>query len=427
MKILHITPHLGGGMGKFLSGIIKQAKICDISDISDNEHIIVCLDKPEKMQHINKIRQYDGKVIECPTKNELEDLMKKSDIVQLEYINNPIIFKYLCMMDIPPIRIVVLSHNNGIFNPIIPKEFIENSHKFIITSPCSWETLSNTYNHNEDIGCIYSSGGFEEFPFPVIYRKIDEKMSVGYFGSTIFSKMHPYYADYINEIDIPNFKVKIIGDLHNKEILEKQSYRFEFKGFVPDIYSELKSINVLAYILNPEHYGTTENALIESMSIGIVPIVLSNLPEMSIVENNVTGFIVNSSIEFAEIIEYLNNNSDEIIRLGLNAMKSTREKFSIEKTESNLNNYYIKALLMEKRKIDFKQIFGYTPDQWFLSCQGNKKVFKKDGSIDLTTVNEYAKYMLFEETKGSVFHFSKYFPENKKLNQWAENLLKCHL
>ena len=429
-QILHLTPHLGGGIGKVLSGLVEQT----IKSHSKFEHVIVCLDKPEKMQHINKIHECGGKVIECPTEDYLENLMEKVDIVQLEYINNPIIFKYLCRMNIPPIRLLVWSHNNGLFNPIIPMKLTLDSHKFIFTSPCSFKKqyrgeIKWIYNNDGStkwgefeegfLGWTFSSGGFKEFP--ELERDYKE-ISVGYFGSTVFSKIHPNYTDFINSVEIPNFKVKIIGDLHNKDILEKQSDRLEFTGFIDNLTEELKTINVLAYILNPEHYGTAENSLIEAMSMGIIPIVLENPAEDYIIDDFYSGIKVQHIKDFKNIIKYLYEHPNVCKWLGINASESVRYRFSIENTVSGLNNHYEQLMKMDKRKIDFKSIFGDTPDQWFLSCQKNKEVFKNDGTIDLSNVDEYSKYILFEETKGSVFHFSKYFPENERLKEWSKNL-----
>ena len=432
-QILHITPHLGGGIGKVLYELVEQS----IKSHSEFEHMIVCLDKPEKRQFVDKINEHGNKVIECPTVDQLKFLMEKSDIIQLEYINNPVIFKYLCRMDIPPIRLLVWSHNNGLYNPIIPLKLTLDSHKFIFTSPCSFKKQYKTetkwiYNNDGStkwgefeegfLGWIFSSGGFEEFPY---VERNYKNISVGYFGSTNFSKMHPNYADYVNEVDIPDFKVKIIGDLHNKEILEKQSNRFEFTGFVTDVVEELKSINVLAYILNPEHYGTTENALLESMSMGIIPIVLENPAEDCIIGDFYSGIKIRNKRDFKNVIRFLYENPRVCKWLGTCASESVRNIFSIENTSLALNNSYEQLMKMEKRKIDFKSIFGDTPDQWFLSCQSNKEIFNNDGTIHLSNINkcsDYSKYMLFEETKGSAIHFSKYFPENERLKKWSKNL-----
>ncbi len=412
IQILHLTPHLGGGIGKALSNLVIES----IKSKSEFEHIVICLEKPEKRQFIEDIIKNNGKVIIHPSRNEFINLIEKTDIIQLNFTNNPVIFKYLCTMDIPPIRLLTWSHNNNLYNPTIPQELITESHIFLFTSPCSLEKFRNY----ENVSAVFSSGGFENLP---VYCNPTHELKVGYFGETIFSKLHPEYADYINAVNIPNFKVKMMGNDTYKDILEKQSDKFEFKGYVEDIVKELSSINVLAYLLNPEHYGTAENALIEAMAMGIVPIVLNNPPESYIIDGS-NGIIVSSPEEFVLTIEYLNENPIERQKKGFKASQYVRENFSIEKTEQSMNEYYKKCLTMEKRIIDFRKIFGETPSEWFLSCQNNKEIFRNDGTVSLDNVSEYSKYMLFEETKGSVTHFSKHFPNNVELKNWMKNIRK---
>jgi len=159
--------------------------------------------------------------------------------------------------------------------------------------------------------------------------------------------------------------------------------------------------------------------------MGIVPIVLDNPPEKCIVDDYETGFIIENPKEFATIIQWLHDNPKERYRIGLQASKLVREKFSSEKIEFKLNCYYKKVIEMEKQKINFKDIFGNTPNQWFLSCQNDKikKIFKYNGEIKMSVEpNDYSRYMLFEKTKGSVFHFREYYPENSLLKDWSTNL-----
>jgi len=413
INILHITAHLGGGVGKFLSGLVEQS-----SHYSNFKHTIICLEKSKDRQFINIINKY-GNVIENPSVYEVEKLIKETDIVHLEYWNHPILIKYLCYINFPPMRLLVCNHNNGLYNPIIPNKLIIDSDKFIFTTECSYknEEILKLVDKNK-FGVVHTSGGFKE----KYNTNNKDKILVGYAGSFNFAKLHPDYSEFINEIDIPDFKVKMIGNPLNRDILEKQSDRFEFTGFVPDIYSEFEKINVLAYLLNPKHYGTTENVLIEAMSVGIVPIVLNNPAESCIIENKKTGFIVNSPKEFKEVVEFLSENPIERRKIGNNAILFVRSKYSIENTIICLNEYYDKIITKEKHIIDFKSIFGNTPDEWFLSCQKNKYVYKEDGNIDLKNINKYEKYILLEESKGSVFHFSKYFPDNLKLKLWSDNL-----
>ena len=89
--------------------------------------------------------------------------------------------------------------------------------------------------------------------------------------------------------------------------------------------------------------------------------------------------------------------------------------------ESSLNEHYRAILDVHKRKVVFPEIFGADPAEWFLSCQGDKTIFSEDGNIN-SCADTPLSYGLFEESKGSVFHFSEYFPDNLKLKLWAKNL-----
>ena len=423
MQVLHITAHLGGGVGKALSGLVAQASISG----SGIKHLIVCLEEPEKSQFVDRIHEYGIEVIVCPSMDKLEKLMEESDIVQLEWWNHPATIKYLCSMSIPPIRLLTWCHVSGLHTPIIPEKLILASHIFLFTSRCSFdskEVMSLIPEFGNRLGVVSSTGGFIGLPEP--RKRVNESISTGYFGSLNFAKLHPSYIDYLAAVKIPGFKVKIIGDLCNKDVLNQQcdaigkAGMLEFTGFVPDVVSELGSINVLAYLLNPEHYGTTENALLEAMAMGIVPIVLDNPAERCIVDDN-TGLMVHSPDEFAEAIHWLSENPVERQRLESQAAKSVRERFSVEKMEASLNAYYRKILSMEKRKIVFSEIFGNNPVEWFLSCQGDKSIFAEDGSIHLND-DTTLSYGLFENRKGTVFHFGEYFPDNLELKLWAKNL-----
>ncbi|MBO1224506.1 MAG: glycosyltransferase [Candidatus Scalindua sediminis] len=424
IKILHLTAHLGGGVGKALSGLVLQS----VSSRPDINHTIVTLEEQEKPQFIELIKSCGGEVITCPTTKRLNELIETSDIVQLEWWNHPVTIRCLCSLSAQPMRLLSWSHGSGLFNPTIPKKLVLASHTFLFTSKCSLENPEITdlaAALGDQLGVVSSSGGFDGLPEPGDNGSVS--LAAGYIGSLNFAKLHPRYVDFILAVNIPRFKVRLIGDVTNKDILEQQCVQagrpgmLEFRGYTKNVASELVSINVLAYLLNPEHYGTTENALLEAMAMGVVPIVLDNPAERQIVDDHKTGLIVHSPDEFAEAIQWLFNNPDERQRLGSQASKSVRERFSAEKMEASLNVHYRKILYMEKREIDFSDIFGADSADWFLSCQCDKTLFAEDGSIKNAN-GDSLSYGLFEKSKGTAFHFSEHFPDNVKLKSWAKNL-----
>ncbi len=208
MKILHITPHLGGGIGKALIALHLDHKI---------DHNIVCLEKPEK--NLNELN--DKKIMICPKNDGLKDAICNSDIIQLEWINHPTTIKYLQSESFnQPIRLITWYHNNGLYSlpknngklpPILPKNIIKNSLYNIFTNECSFqckvvqEILKENPDISDKLGTVYSSGGFEGFPDPndSYTRFSDDNIYLGYFGSLqSFTKIHPDFIKYIEAINI---------------------------------------------------------------------------------------------------------------------------------------------------------------------------------------------------------------------------------
>lgn len=425
MDVLHLTAHLGGGVGKALSGLAARASRSG----GGVRHTIVCLEPPEKDQFLNQARDTGCEVIVCPDSGDLAARIMVADVVQLEWWNHPATIQALCDLPDLPVRLIAWSHISGLHNPIIPQGLMLSAHKTLFTSPCSLEAaeVSALLPQIEDcVGVVSSSGGFAGLPQPST-QPDGAEIAVGYVGSLNFAKLHPRYVDYLAAVALPGFTVRLIGDATNQGILTRQCEHagkaglLAFRGYSTDIASELASINVLAYLLNPEHYGTTENALLEAMAMGIVPIVLDNPAERRIVEDRKTGLIVRSPAQFAQAVEWLAEHPGERTRLGTSAARSVRERFTAENMEARLNEHYRSVMASEKRSIGFRRIFGETPSDWFLACQGNRALFRSDGAID-PDIGEMARYGLLEKSKGTVFHFHRYFPDDPLLALWAQHL-----
>jgi len=424
IRVLHLAAHAGGGVGKALSGLaVESAAVCP-----EIAHSFVFFEPQGKPQFLERITGCGCEVFISPLPSLLKRLVEEADIVQLEFWNHPLTLQALCREVLPAMRLLVWCHISGLYNPIVPPALFAAAERFLFTSPCSYESEQVTQMSTDlrgRIAVVSSCGGFDGLPWPV---ENDGELAIGYLGSLNFAKLHPRYVDYLAAVDKPGLTVRLIGDLTNREILERQSAlvdregMFEFRSYCTDIAAELKAINVLAYLLNPEHYGTTENALLEAMAVGIVPIVLDNPAERQIIEDHRTGLIVNTPREFAEAVIWLFQNPAERRKIGSQAAETVRSRFAVSKMVAALNSHYMELMSANKRDISFAGIFGTEPADWFLSCQGDQTYFSPTGTAR-PDLKSFSIYALLEETKGTVFHFQKNFPDDIRLKQWANELI----
>lgn len=420
MKVVHITAHLGGGVGRALSSLVKYSP-------NEVDRVILCLEPPEKDQFINEILGFGVKVITSPSLQVVRDQVRRADIVQLEWWNHPKLLEYLVRLGDIKARLIVWSHVSGLYSPLIPEYILRKSSRFVFTSICSLEIFrKKKIGFSLENTSVISSAGdmsLKERSF----EGPKDNISVGYIGSLNFSKLHPEFTDYVGSLDKKYWPIEVFGDPVNRGVLENRALDlnkiglFNFNGYTQDVESSLARMDVLSYLLNPVHYGTTENALLEAMAFGVIPIVLDNPAELSIVEDGVNGVIVRSAEEFKSAISALNLSLDFRERLSRGATNYIKTNHRQGESAKKFLGLYEGMLREDPRSINFTGAFGSTPDLWFTACQ-ESSIFKPDGRVQLDLIEEHSIYALYEKSKGSVFHFLRYFPDNKLLNLWASSL-----
>jgi len=422
-EILHLTPHLGGGVGKALSTLCIQAMRAE----TGMRHSIVCLEPPQKTVFLQHILDAGGHVHVAPGPEALADLIAAADIVHVDWWNHPAIFPALCKRELPPLRLLVWCHVSGLFNPFIPTRLLEAAQRFVFTSACSLQAPNVrdvALRWTDKIAVVSSGCGLENLPEPT-FDSIP-RLRAGYVGSLNFAKLHPDYVDFLAAVVAPGFQVDLIGDSLNQQVLQARCAALSkpdllnYRGFREDMADELSRLDVLIYLLNPEHYGTAENALIEAMAMGVLPIVLDNLAERQIVEDGVTGFVVRTPAQLAAVMLRLKEDPALRLNLGRQAARTVRERYTSARMETGLARVYASMTSLAKETIDFTSIFGTEPADWFLASQGSESPFRANGAIDLD--GQASASILFEASKGSVFHFRDHFPADPRLKAWAGEL-----
>lgn len=439
MKILHIAPHMGAGTGRALTSLCTEAHINNI-----DTHEIILLEEPQNKQSYEQCRMAGIDVKVVPYGESLENYIRGADIVQVEWWHHPLIEQFLANFPELPVRLVIWCHVSGNNYPLLSPAFISKPNKFVFTSACSLDNVSWNFEEKKDITCntavISSNGDLQDF----INRKVKSHkgFNIGYVGTQNFCRLHPDFIKLCKEIKIPEAKFIMAGDNTNLEKISNQAKQagildsFRFLGYVNNIVEVLQELDVFAYPMHADHYGTTENAIIEAMAIGLPVVLFNQCCEKYIVEHNKTGLLVNSAREYGEAIRYLYNHPQKARELGENAKEHVKDRYNAKVRAEKFHQVYEQIIEQPKQIICFSDILGTEPYEWFMSALNTEKEwFLK--SIDLKRNIEVreseklkeiehkianARLILREPTKFSILHYYSYFKDDIWLKYWAEIL-----
>lgn len=337
-NILHITPHLGGGVGKVLLNWIIPDNI--------NHHEIATLDfaneKSIRLCKENNISLFSEIKI-----NDLLKKIKKADIVLIHFWNHPLLYDFLIRNPLPESRIIIWSHIMGNYPPYVyNKKLLDICDKFVFSSDASKKYFKNS----SKTASILSTGGIEDFD--KIKIKKHSTYNLAYIGTVDFAKMHPDFVKTMEKTSAD--KIFIVGGKKEKEIFKGCSKKFIVKGETNDIISILKESDVFCYMLNKNHYGTGEQALQEAMAIGVVPVVLNNDCEKNLVAHNKTGLIAKNKKEYINYIDLLKNDIDLRKKLSKNAKIYAKNNFSLDTLKTEWQKVFNEIMKIKKTQKKWK-------------------------------------------------------------------------
>lgn len=423
-KILHIAVHMGGGVGKAISGLC-------ISSQDEYDNAVVLLEMPSDYFYVNRISKKGISVHIIPKAHQLEKLIHDADIVIVNWWGHPLMAK--CLQNFPkiPCRCIIWNHINGCSYPYLPADFLQCFAAVMFTTGYSYKNcLWSEYEHNtiKDISeVVYGMGNF----IPASIKPKEEYVCgdtfvVGYVGTIDYAKINRRFLDYYSALidDIPEIKFCMLGhisDVIKQEIIDRnlQKY-FDLPGYVRRIDDYMRRFDVFAYLLAADNYATTENALLEAMAYGLPIVVLNNNVEENIVQNDVSGYIVTTIDDFKQRIKYLRKEKNAV-RLGKSAREYVINEYSLK---NNMNRYYTICanVIRESKKIyDYTNILGkdgFEAFMYFAQADGNKIYEAVNNNRSVDNINP----IFYGEYKGSVYQYLHYYADDEKLQRMAAYL-----
>lgn len=420
-NILHITPHLGGGVGTVLLNYLSFVK-----DKKNAIHSVATLDYANE-KSIKQSQEVGFKLFSDMHKkvSDLLDLISESDIILIHFWNHPLLYDFLVRNELPPARIIFWSHISGFVPPyIFPLKTLEYPDIFVFTTPLSFEAkeVENFPNKNR-FRTIWSTGGVNNVKNAI--KKPHKGFNIGYIGTVDYSKMHPKFLEICSQINIPDVKFIICASDSYVNIQTRAQKmgiadKFEFLCQVPDIKDYLEIFDAFGYPLNPNHYGTCDQVLQEAMGVGIVPVVLNNPMESYMVSNGKVGLVAKNTKEYIDLIEKLYNEPALREELSKNAKKYAISKYSVEILSEEWEQIFKEVLNLPKitRKWDIsKQNITYM--DIFIESIGEYGINFEKKHIE--EIKKMAKLPSWQsETKGTIHQYYKFFKEDKNIKYFSE-------
>lgn len=434
MNILHITPHLGGGVGRVLLQWLGRVHATDRGE----SHTVHALEPMHASVHERaaalQVPLFDGI---GTAKEKIVPAINRADLVIVHWWNHPLLAWLLLCVKLPPCRLVIWSHVSGLHSPhTFSQKLLRFPDLFVCSTPCSHDAHAvkrmSRKVRQERIRTVFTTAGIEHV---VTVKHIpEEKFTIGYIGTVDYCKMHPAFLAMSSAAKLPESHFLVCGgEQHQSIALEAKGMHLEdcftFTGVVDNVPDYLSRFDVFGYPLRDNHYGTGEQVLIEAMAAELPVVVFNNRAERTLIEQGKTGILVDTPEEYTAALAMLYNDAALRRRLGCAAREEAKRRFSIDQLLAAWQELFNELQHKEK-----------TNHQWPLQgseiTRGSELYYELLGSAgdpfyqSAESCDEHALFAAEEQiehldgafrslTRGSPFHYRTHFGEDPYLNLWC--------
>lgn len=426
MRIVHITAHLGGGIGQAISALVTKE--------NRHSHRILTLEQLEKKKFADLCRKAGAEVIEQPDMEELRQELLWSDLTVLHWWDHPMMANLLAHCPAVPIRCILWCHISGCSYPALPFALLNQAQYVFFTTPYSYENREWTQEQRERIqskSCVvYGSGLLSAHSAKTEYGLRNGICHIGYAGTFARSKMHESFPQMCQAIleRNPDCVFLLAGDSEaGGWILEQAEHmgiqdHIRMLGYLDDMSEFWNEIDIFGYPLNPQHFGTTENVVLEAFQAGLPVVMLKQAAETYILSDPSAGILADGLLGYVDAIVSLSREEEHRRSLGEQARRYVCSKYAHSKIVENFQAEAEKLGGCKKRVVRFRDALGEMPIQWLLSGMPSylRRPFEEilQGAwTDAKAQTFWAScpYILKERSKSSIPHFLRTFPEDEAL------------
>lgn len=237
-----------------------------------------------------------------------------------------------------------MNNESHLFSPLI-KYFLKNAKQIIVLGSKEKKWITSKYKISEDkINIIPNS---IKIPSELNKKINSENLQIIYLGRIDKKKGLQKIIDAITILDnkIP-LKIHICGigpDLEwmKHSIPQKVSNNFIFHGLVVG-ENKNKILKNSDIFLLPSDFEGLPISLLESMGLGVIPIVtpVGSIPE---VVNNNNGILINNAEDISNAIELLFKDNNLANKLSNNAYLQIKNNFSVSNLKDKIRETYKKV------------------------------------------------------------------------------------
>ena len=339
MRFLHLAPHYGGGIGPAAIGIAQSVA---------GKHIFINLHQTKDQSSVTLFQKLGLNLLSWQDFFSDGSSVDNFDYFILHYWDSQIWENLLLYKNILVGRTILLNHQAFFYTG---PQVIELKEYFSIKVQSGFRSDNVPNDWLVVPTCQDSSINYE--------INIRNPFSMIYVGTLSYKKVSPEFFPMAKYFTDHGFTLDIYGKLNDddfaKDLVFFQNEFIRYRGYSSSVNNLFKAYSFFFYPLRDNHFGTTENVLLEAMLNGVIPLVIDNPAEVSILGQKLASSLnIINFLGLDCIGEIIPKNEYSLVsrELQMRASELTKTKLRTEVWESIL-----KSSQFAIRQIDF-QILG---------------------------------------------------------------------